>query len=92
MTNQEPNLDDENLVTVAELTDEVSASIIVAALADEDIKAVATGGFTVGFRAEAPGWVRVKTLAGDAVRAKQIISEIKMQPAKWPDEEKPDQE
>ena len=74
------NLDDARLVTVAERPDEVSASILVAALTDAGIRAVATGGFTAGFRAEAPGMVRVKTLESDAQRARQIIAELKAQP------------
>ena len=86
MSDESLNLDDENLEKVAERPDEVGAAVIVAVLADEGIKAVATGGFTAGFRAEAPGWVQVKTLARDADRARKIISEIKQQPAQWPDE------
>ena len=84
--NEEPlSLNDENLVTVAERPDEGGAAIIVAVLADEGIKSVATGGFTAGFRAEAPGWVLVKTLGRDADRAKEIIEQLKAEPAQWPD-------
>lgn len=86
MSDESLNLDDENLVTVAQRPDEGGAAIIVSVLADEGIKAVATGGFTAGFRAEAPGWVQVKTLQRDADRAKQIIAEIKAEPAEWPDQ------
>ena len=81
------NLNDENLVTVAERPDESGAAIIVAVLADEGIKSVATGGFTAGFRAEAPGWVKVKTLARDAERAKEIINSLKAKPSPWPDDD-----
>lgn len=77
MNKPSTNLDDEKLVTVAQRSTEVAASILVAALADEGIRAVATGGFTAGFRAEAPGWVKVQTLETDADRARQIISELK---------------
>lgn len=66
----------ENLVTVAERSTEAEASILVSVLNDEGIRAVATGGFTAGFRAEAPGWVAVKTLESDAERARQIIAEL----------------
>jgi hypothetical protein len=72
------NLDQTKLVTVAERPTEVGAAIIVSVLKDAGIRAVSTGGFTAGFRAEAPGWVRVQTLEGDAKRAREVISEIKM--------------
>jgi hypothetical protein len=72
------NLDNAKLVTVAERPTEVGASIVVAALKDAGIRAVATGGFTAGFRAEAPGWVFVKTLERDAEQAREVISEIKV--------------
>lgn len=76
-------LDDAKLVTVAERPDEMSASILVTVLKDAGIRAVATGGFTSGFRAEAPGMVKVQTFEIDAERAKEIIAEIKIE---WPDE------
>ena len=84
MTENPPNLDTDNLddvklVTVAERPTEVGASIVVAALKDAGIRAVATGGFTAGFRAEAPGMVRVQTLENDAKRAREVISEIKVE-------------
>jgi hypothetical protein len=72
-------LDDATLVTVAQRSNEVAASILVAALTDAGIRAVATGGFTAGFRAEAPGVVRVQTLERDADRARKIIDELKLE-------------
>lgn len=75
MTNLNP--DDQNLEVVAERSMEVAATVLVNVLADEGIRAVAVGGFTAGFRAEAPGWVQVKTFEKDADRARQIISELK---------------
>ncbi len=77
MTESQQELNEEKLVTVAERSTEVAAAILVSVLQDEGIKAVAIGGFTAGFRAEAPGTVRVQTLASEAERAKQIISELK---------------
>lgn len=76
MTEQQ-GLNDEKLVTVAQRSSEVAASILVSVLQDEGIRAIATGGFTAGFRAEAPGIVRVQTLESDAQRAKQIIAELR---------------
>ena len=70
------DLDQANLVTVAKRQCEASASVLVSVLQDEGIRAVATGGYTAGFRAEAPGVVRVLTFEADAERARDIISEI----------------
>lgn len=71
------NLDNVKLVEVASRPTEAEATMLVTVLADEGIRAVATGGFTAGFRAEAPGWVSVQTLESDATRAKEIIAELK---------------
>ena len=73
------NLDNANLETVAERPSEVAATILVSVLRDAGIRAIATGGFTSGFRAEAPGMVKVQTLEDDAERAREIIAEIKME-------------
>ncbi|MEM9364953.1 MAG: DUF2007 domain-containing protein [Planctomycetota bacterium] len=73
------SLNDESLVTVASRPDEVSASVLVNVLADEGIRAVCVGGYTAGFRAEAPGCVDVKTLQADSSRARQILSELKQE-------------
>ena len=64
-------------MTVAQRPTEQQAAILVAVLEDENIRAVATGGFTAGFVAEAPGWVSVQTFEADAARAKQILAELK---------------
>ena len=77
MSNKTESLDNRKLVTVAQRPTEQQAAILVAVLADEDIRAVATGGYTAGFQAEAPGWVSVQTFEADAERAKQIIAELK---------------
>lgn len=69
--------DDANLVTVAERPTEPAATVLVSVLADAGIRAVAVGGFTAGFVAEAPGWVQVKTFERDADRAREIIAQIK---------------
>ena len=87
MNNQAPddNLNHAKLVEVAKRPTESDALILVAVLADENIKAVATGGFTAGFVAEAPGWVSIQTLESDAQRAKEILSELKQHPVQWPE-------
>ena len=76
MTDKERSLDEEHLVTVAERPTEQLAAILVTVLADEGIRAVATGGFTAGFVASAPGWVQVQTVEADAERARQIIANL----------------
>lgn len=82
MNPNDNNLDSAKLVTVAERPDDLSASILISLLQEEGIRAMATGGFTSGFRAEAPGMVAVKTIESDAERAKQIIAESKVE---WPE-------
>ena len=72
--------DDAKLVTVAERDLESAALILVSVLKDAGIRAIATGGFTAGFRAEAPGVVKVQTFEVDAERARQVISEIRELP------------
>ena len=71
------NLNNAKLVEVAKRPTETEASMLVTVLADEGIKAVATSGFTAGFRAEAPGWVSVQTLESDAAKAKEILAELR---------------
>lgn len=71
------DLNDAHLVTVAERSSEIAAGVLVNVLADAGIRATAVGGFTAGFRAEAPGWVEVKVFQRDAERAQEIIAEIK---------------
>lgn len=78
-------LDDEKLVTVAERSSELAASVVVSVLQDAGIRAVATGGFTAGFKAEAPGWVKIQTFQRDAERAREVIAEIKQEPVQWPE-------
>ncbi len=55
---------------------EVEAAGIVTALAAYDIWATTTGGFTSGFRAEAPGYVQVIVKQADLDRAKRALAEI----------------
>ena len=87
MTDAPLDLNDEKLVTVAERDGEAGAAVLVSVLADAGIRAVAVGGFTAGFRAEAPGVVRVKTLGSDAERAREVLAELKQEPVEWPDQQ-----
>ncbi len=83
MTEKGHQLDGQALVTVAQRADEASAAVLVSILDESGIRAIATGGFTSGFRAEAPGMISIKTLESDAERAIAILSELKVQ---WPEE------
>ena len=80
MRNETHDMDDAKLVTVAERELESTALILVSVLKDAGIRAIATGGFTAGFQAEAPGVVKVQTFEIDAERARQVISEIRELP------------
>ncbi len=77
MTEPSPSLDHQSLVTVASRPDEPSAQMLVAVLQDAGIRAIAVGGFTAGFRAEAPGWVRVQVMQPDAAEATRVIGELR---------------
>jgi putative signal transducing protein len=70
------NLDDENLSKLTTVPGEFEASAIVSALEAEGIRAQTVGGFTAGFRAEAPGGVSVVVLEADLPRAKQILADL----------------
>ena len=80
MTQKSHDMDDAKLETVAERSMESAALILVSVLKDAGIRAIATGGFTAGFRAEAPGMVKVQTFEADAERARQVIAVIRELP------------
>jgi pheromone shutdown protein TraB len=61
-------------VLLTSALNEAEAGIIVGALAEEGIKAAMSGVYTAGFRAEAPGWVKVLVAERDLARAKQILA------------------
>jgi len=61
--------------------DEMEAAAIVVALAERGIRARAVGGYTSGFRAEAPGDVKVVVGRADLARAEEVLAEIRGEPA-----------
>ena len=71
--------DPNNPEVVTSVQNEIEASGIVASLADHGIQATTTGGFTAGFRAEAPGEVQIVVKSEDLARAKQLLAEIEQQ-------------
>jgi hypothetical protein len=66
--------DPENPEVLTRVPSDVEAAAIVTALAARGIKASTTGGFTAGFRAEAPGDVSVIVRHEDLDRAKQVLA------------------
>ena len=65
--------------TLLSVPTEIEAEVIVTALAEYGIKALAVGGCTSGFKAEAPGLVAVVVKHADVDRAKQALAEIRPQ-------------
>ena len=55
---------------------DIEAATIVTALAARGIEASTTGGYTAGFRAEAPGGVSVIVRHEDLNHAKQVLAEF----------------
>lgn len=56
---------------------ESQAAMIVAALKDQGIEAVAEGGLTAGFRAETFGEVKVMVWHKDLTRARQALADYR---------------
>ncbi len=61
---------------------EIEAGGLITALAGYGIEASATGDFTSGFRAEAPGEIQVIVRQVDMDRAKQALAEIRAEEGK----------
>ena len=76
-----------NTVVLMEVASELEASIIVAALRDDDIVAEASGVLTSAFRAEAPGTVKILVRAEDLERAQATVADMR---AARPDESEAD--
>ena len=59
------------------VTTEAEAAAIVTALETQGIQATATGGYTAGFRAEAPGYVTVLVRQQDLAAAQRVLAELR---------------
>ena len=70
---------DSPTAVLAVLATEFEATLLVDALQDRGITAEAAGGLTAGFRAEAPGTVRVLVLEGDLERARAAMNEFRQE-------------
>lgn len=64
------------LKRLATFSSELDASAIVNLLEEHGVKALAVGGFTAGFKAEAPGFVDVMVLEGDLDAASGVLGEV----------------
>ena len=63
--------------TLSSVANEIEAADIVTALAAYDIEASTVGGFTAGYKAEAPGTVQILVRRSDLERAKLALAEIR---------------
>lgn len=68
--------DPDNPEVLTSVPSEIEAAAIVTALGAHSIQASTTGGYTAGFRAEAPGNVNVIVRRQDLERAQRILAEI----------------
>lgn len=73
----EQNSESTKAVPVASCTTELEASMIATGLNERGIEARVVGGATAGFRAEAPGMVKVLVHADDLAEAQCVIKEIR---------------
>lgn len=62
---------------------DIEAAAIVAALDAEGIRASTTGGYTAGFRAEAPGDVNLIVRHHELEHAKQVLAEVEKEAIDW---------
>ena len=63
-------------VRLTSVPSELEASVIANALCDLGFRATTTGGFTSGFKAEAPGDVMILVPAEELEKARQALSKI----------------
>jgi len=68
--------DPESPVLLVSVPSEAEATVIVDFLGHGGIRATAVGGYTAGFRAEAPGWVTVYVARQHLDQAKALLAEV----------------
>jgi Putative prokaryotic signal transducing protein len=66
----------ERLMLLESTPTEMEAGVIVAALEQGGIQATMTGTYTAGFRAEAPGWVKILVAEDDLPRARTMMRDV----------------
>ena len=69
--------DIKHLVKLVAFPTDVGAAPVVSALQEAGISAIATGGFTAEFMAEAPGEVQVLVAERDLPKAKEILNVLR---------------
>jgi hypothetical protein len=69
----------ERLALLDSAPTEMEAGVIVAALEQAGIPATMTGTHTAGFRAEAPGWVKILVAEEDLRRAQRVLREVALE-------------
>ncbi len=67
----------ENLVKLTELSTDLEASMIIAALEREGIEAFMKGEYTANFRAEAPSWPKVEVRESDLEKAREVLANLR---------------
>jgi len=65
-----------SLVTLTKVPTDLEGSMIIAALQDHGVEAQMSGEFTVGFRAEAPGWAAILVHKQNLERARQVLADV----------------
>lgn len=66
----------EHIAQLTTVPTDMEASVITAALEEAGIKCTATGGYTAGFKAEAPGWVAINVAEADLPVAKNTLAKL----------------
>jgi hypothetical protein len=72
------DLDDQDLKTVATVSHEFQASVIVGALEEAGIKARAVGGVISDLREGFPVGISVVVAESDLARAKEVVDELRL--------------
>jgi hypothetical protein len=73
------NSESSDLEVLVTVSNEVEAAAIVGALHEKGVQAVATGGYISGFKAEAPGDVRVLVRHSEADTARRMLDQIRQE-------------
>jgi hypothetical protein len=76
--------DSDPLEILTRVPNDMEAALIVNALQECGLRAMAAGGFTAGFQAEAPGDVQVYVLKSTLEQARQVLAEWKRSVAEDP--------
>jgi hypothetical protein len=70
-------MSEDDLQVLVAVANEIEANLIVGVLQSHGVQATATGGYTSGFKAEAPGDVQVLVRRGEIDRARTLLEETR---------------